>query len=97
MSLETIDNNTLAVGDSNGMLYVLEIGGSMYFIHICKYAESLDISALDIRIGKVVKAEKHPKSRKLYIESIDIGGRKPLTVVSGLQDHVPLNELQVIQ
>lgn len=33
MSLETIDNNTLAVGDSNGMLYVLEIGGSMYSIH----------------------------------------------------------------
>lgn len=63
---------------------------------ICKFLESLDISAIDIRVGKVVKVEKHSKSRKLYIESIDIGGRKPLTVVSGLQDYVPINELQVI-
>jgi tRNA-binding EMAP/Myf-like protein len=62
---------------------------------ILNHLEPLDISALDIRVGKVLKAEKHPKSRKLYIESIDIGESKPITVVSGLQEFVPLNELQV--
>jgi len=50
-------------------------------------------SQLDIRVGKVVKAEKHPDSTKLYIEEIDIGGeiRK---IASGLQEFVPIEELK---
>lgn len=27
----------------------------------------------DLRVGQIVKAEKHPESQKLYIEQIDMG------------------------
>jgi tRNA-binding EMAP/Myf-like protein len=35
---------------------------------------------LDIRAGKIVKAWKHPKADKLYIEQIDVGEKEPRTV-----------------
>ncbi len=35
---------------------------------------------LDIRAGKIVKAWKHPKADKLYIEHIDVGEKEPRTV-----------------
>jgi len=48
---------------------------------------------LDIRIGKVVSARKHPDADALYVEDIDVGEAKPRTVVSGLAQFVPLEEL----
>lgn len=54
-----------------------------------------DVAKFDIRIGKIVKAEKHPHAQKLYVEQIDIGeATGPRTVVSGLAEYVPLEELQ---
>jgi len=32
------------------------------------------MARLDILLGKIVKAEKHPKANALYVEEIDIGG-----------------------
>lgn len=35
---------------------------------------------LDIRVGKVVKVEKHPEADTLYVEQIDVGEAEPRTV-----------------
>lgn len=49
---------------------------------------------LDIRVGKIIKAEKHPDADSLYLETIDFGEEKPRAVVSGLAGLVPLESLQ---
>ncbi|XP_038613541.1 tyrosine--tRNA ligase, cytoplasmic [Tachyglossus aculeatus] len=51
-------------------------------------------SRLDIRVGKVVSVEKHPDADTLYLEKIDVGEAEPRTVVSGLVQFVPKEELQ---
>merc|ERR1719516_370330 len=55
---------------------------------------------LDIRIGKIVEVSRHPDAEKLYVEKIDLGEPSPRTVVSGLVDFVPedqmLNRLVVV-
>jgi len=52
-------------------------------------------SKLDIRVGKIVKAEKHPDADSLYLETIDFGeDTGPRIVVSGLAGLVPLESLQ---
>lgn len=48
---------------------------------------------LDLRVGRITKIEKHPGADKMYVESIDLGTEQR-TVVSGLVDHVPKDELQ---
>jgi methionyl-tRNA synthetase len=49
---------------------------------------------LDIRVGHVLSARKHPDADNLYIEQIDVGEEKPREIVSGLVKFVPLNELE---
>ncbi|XP_044523927.1 tyrosine--tRNA ligase, cytoplasmic isoform X1 [Gracilinanus agilis] len=51
-------------------------------------------SRLDIRVGKVISVEKHPDADSLYLEKIDVGEPAPRTVVSGLVQFVPKEELQ---
>lgn len=53
-----------------------------------------DITRLDLRVGLITKAERHPDADSLYLETIDVGGESPLTVVSGLAGKVPLEEMQ---
>lgn len=48
---------------------------------------------LDLRVGKVIKVEKHPESTKLYLEEIDIGG-EVRKIASGLQQFVKIEDLQ---
>ncbi|KAK3711630.1 hypothetical protein QZH41_014060 [Actinostola sp. cb2023] len=55
---------------------------------------AVDPSRLDLRIGKVVSAKKHPDADALYLEEIDVGEEKPRTVVSGLAAYLPLEDLQ---
>ncbi|CAB4006669.1 aminoacyl tRNA synthase complex-interacting multifunctional 1 isoform X2, partial [Paramuricea clavata] len=54
----------------------------------------VDASRLDLRVGKIVKVEKHPDADTLYLEEIDIGEEKPRTVISGLVKHIPLEKMQ---
>ncbi|XP_065908661.1 tyrosine--tRNA ligase, cytoplasmic-like [Dysidea avara] len=54
----------------------------------------VDISRLDIRVGRVVSVEKHHDADTLYVEKIDIGEKEPRTVVSGLAKCVPVEELR---
>ncbi|CAN4095957.1 unnamed protein product [Withania somnifera] len=52
------------------------------------------ISRLDIRVGLIIKAQKHPDADSLYVEEIDVGETLPRTVVSGLVKYIPLEEMQ---
>ncbi len=42
----------------------------------------------------IVKVEKHPDADALYVEKVDVGEEKPRTIVSGLVNHVPIEEMQ---
>jgi aminoacyl tRNA synthase complex-interacting multifunctional protein 1 len=54
----------------------------------------LDVSRLDLRVGRILSAKRHPDADSLYVEEIDCGEEKPRTVVSGLVRFVPLEEMQ---
>lgn len=49
---------------------------------------------VDLRVGRVVRVEKHPNADRLYIEHVDLGEAAPRVVVSGLVEHVEIGELQ---
>lgn len=54
----------------------------------------VNVSRLDLRIGRILSAKKHPDAESLYVEEIDVGENKPRTVVSGLVKYIPLEEMQ---
>ncbi|KAM7253048.1 hypothetical protein ACFE04_008889 [Oxalis oulophora] len=56
--------------------------------------QEITITKLDIRVGKIVKVQKHPDADSLYVEEIDVGESQPRTVVSGLVKYIPLEEMQ---
>ncbi|KAJ6654290.1 hypothetical protein lerEdw1_007211 [Lerista edwardsae] len=56
--------------------------------------EELLPSRVDLRVGKVLSVEKHPEADTLYVEKVDVGEPEPRTVVSGLVEFVPREELQ---
>ncbi|GAB2265509.1 hypothetical protein Dimus_000559 [Dionaea muscipula] len=49
---------------------------------------------LDIRVGRILKAWRHPDADSLYVEEIDIGESEPRIICSGLVNYVPLEHLQ---
>ncbi|XP_028157508.1 tyrosine--tRNA ligase, cytoplasmic [Ostrinia furnacalis] len=51
-------------------------------------------SKLDIRVGRIVEVSRHPDADALYVEKIDLGEAEPRTVVSGLVNFVPIEEMQ---
>lgn len=54
----------------------------------------IDVRKLDFRIGKIIDINKHPDADSLYVEKIDCGEGAPRTVVSGLVNHVPIEEMR---
>lgn len=56
-------------------------------------SKPVDVSRLDLRIGCIVTAKKHPDADSLYVEEVDVGEAAPRTVVSGLVNHVPLEQV----
>ena len=54
----------------------------------------VDVSRLDLRIGLILEAQKHPDADSLYVEQVDVGEASPRTVVSGLVKHIPLDQVQ---
>lgn len=54
----------------------------------------MDVSWLDLRVGHILEAEKHPDSDKLYVEKIDVGEEEPRTILSGLAHHMPLDRVR---
>jgi aminoacyl tRNA synthase complex-interacting multifunctional protein 1 len=57
-------------------------------------SDTVDVRKLDFRIGKIVDINKHPDADSLYVEKIDCGEENPRTVVSGLVNHVPIEEMR---
>lgn len=45
-------------------------------------------------LGKIIEVSKHPDAEALYIEKIDLGEAVPRTIVSGLVNFVPIEEMQ---
>lgn len=56
-------------------------------------SKPVDVSRLDLRVGCIITAEKHPDADSLYVEKVDVGEASPRTVVSGLVKHVPLDQV----
>ena len=54
----------------------------------------VDVSWADIRVGKILDAAPHPDSDKLYVETIDLGEPSPRQVLSGLAQHMPLDQVK---
>ncbi|KAM8802894.1 aminoacyl tRNA synthase complex-interacting multifunctional protein 1 [Rhynchonycteris naso] len=57
-------------------------------------SKPIDVSRLDLRIGCILNARKHPDADSLYVEEVDVGEAVPRIVVSGLVNHVPLDQMQ---
>ena len=57
----------------------------------------VDVTAVDMRIGRIIGVEKHPDADSLYVEQIDCGEEVPRTVVSGLVKHVPIEQVGTCQ
>lgn len=55
---------------------------------------AIDVRKLDFRIGKIIDINKHPDADSLYVEKIDCGEENPRTVVSGLVNHIPIEEMR---
>uniref|UniRef100_A0A8D8Y6F3 Aminoacyl tRNA synthase complex-interacting multifunctional protein 1 n=1 Tax=Cacopsylla melanoneura TaxID=428564 RepID=A0A8D8Y6F3_9HEMI len=54
----------------------------------------VDIGRLDLRVGKILEASKHPDADSLYVEKVELGEAAPRTVVSGLVKFVPIEQMQ---
>ncbi|KAL9179516.1 hypothetical protein ACHAXT_008806 [Thalassiosira profunda] len=52
------------------------------------------IAALDIRVGKIVKAWEHESSEKLFCEEVDVGEEVPRKIASGLRAFYKVDEMQ---
>jgi len=54
----------------------------------------VDIGRLDLRVGHIKSAKKHPDADSLYVEEVDVGEEKCRTVISGLVKFIPEPEMQ---
>ncbi|KAK0139638.1 Aminoacyl tRNA synthase complex-interacting multifunctional protein 1 [Merluccius polli] len=54
----------------------------------------VDVSRLDLRVGRIITADKHADADSLYVEQVDVGEATPRTVVSGLVKHIPIEQMQ---
>ena len=53
-----------------------------------------DFEKLDLRVGKILEVENHPKADKLYILTVDLGERTNRTIVAGLKPYYKPEELK---
>ena len=54
------------------------------------------MDALDIRVGRILKAWRHPEAESLYVEEVDVGEPDgPRTICSGLVKFLTVEDLQV--
>ena len=65
----------------------------MYFAEEELNPQDVNVSKLDIRVGKIVEVKKHPEADLLYVEQIDLGEGKTRTVCSGLVKYIPIEKV----
>ena len=56
--------------------------------------EGPPITALDIRVGKIVKVWAHEEAEKLYCEEIDVGEEQPRQIASGLRPYMQAEDME---
>ena len=56
--------------------------------------EGPPISALDIRVGRIMKVWEHEEAEKLYCEEIDVGEEEPRMVASGLRPYMNKEDME---
>lgn len=56
----------------------------------------IDITRLDLRIGKILDVSRHPDADSLYVEKISCGDAsgEPRTIISGLVKYVPIDDMK---
>ncbi|XP_037621758.1 aminoacyl tRNA synthase complex-interacting multifunctional protein 1-like [Sebastes umbrosus] len=54
----------------------------------------VDVSRLDLRVGRIITTVQLPEADSLYLEQVDVGEASPRTVVSELAKHIPLDQMQ---
>ena len=47
---------------------------------------TVDVGRLDMRVGLIRTAKKHPDADALYVEEVDVGEEKPRTVIVSSED-----------
>lgn len=52
------------------------------------------VTALDIRVGRIVKVWEHEEAEKLYCEEIDVGEDQPRQIASGLRPYLSIEDLE---
>merc|ERR1712180_585134 len=57
-------------------------------------AVDVNVSKLNMKVGKIVSVEKHPDADTLYVEQVDVGEERHRQVVSGLVKSYTLEEMQ---
>ncbi len=53
-----------------------------------------DWKKLELRVGKIIKVERVPETDKLYKLQVDVGGEKPIQIVTSLVPYYKEAELQ---
>lgn len=59
----------------------------------CQDEGQVDVSHLDLRVGRIISALQLPETGSLYREEVDVGEASPRTVVSELVKHVPVDQV----
>lgn len=54
----------------------------------------VDVSRLDLRVGRIISARRHPLSEALVVQEVDVGESAPRTVVGKLGEKTQVEELQ---
>merc|ERR1712136_443122 len=57
-------------------------------------AADINVSKLNMKVGRIVSVEKHPDADTLYVEQVDVGEERHRQVVSGLVKSYTLEEMQ---
>jgi len=52
------------------------------------------VGRLDMRVGLIKTAKRHPDADSLYVEEVDVGEEKCRTVISGLVKFIPEEDMQ---
>ncbi|XP_049428354.1 aminoacyl tRNA synthase complex-interacting multifunctional protein 1-like isoform X1 [Epinephelus fuscoguttatus] len=54
----------------------------------------VDVSCLDLRVGRIITALQLPEADSLYVGQVDVGEASPRTVVSELAKYIPPDQMQ---
>ena len=46
-----------------------------------------DFEKLDLKVGKILEVEDHPKADKLYVLKVDLSEEKPRQILAGLKPY----------